>query len=760
MVHSFRSAAHPFTLASLVLSGLALCQAASAQIAPPTAERVPPTYTVPSEGIPASSPWPTSPGASTTSPWPTGQVPGERLIVGPARADGQFFYHWVLVSTPSGDRWTWAGPVSVAATLEAPTALPRFVSNEVDTFLYQHASGPVEVVRKVNGVWMSDGQLPLQGIPNNAQLQISGDTVVALFNNQLVIVRRTAASTWEVIKSFEPPAGTTWSFSSDFFGLINLTSDFAAVGIQVGAALQGQLGHYAVQIIHLPVNGEPTFGPIISNPEPGLRRMGPNLSANGCWLAMGGGTAADPAPRVYVYERQADGQFKLVLRTNPSTKRMSSITSDGRLRWQTVNPWVIGPDGAWHPSAWRTSLNAGTDLNGSYMSYSVGVLSVWEHPEDADQDGVQDAYAIATGQVLDCNRNGQPDDVDIAMGLLPDANANGIPDACEADCDSNGVADLAQLRDGAPTDCNSPGTLAACAILAGAPDVNHDGVVDACGPDLNHNGVPDATEIAEGTAADCNSDGVPDDAPAYAMPLENAYCAILDPTANHGVIWSSGFLTDPHRRWVTQIELPAVIGTYNQYPWLTPIGRPYVVMLLSDPNGDFRATDSEVLWTATGVWQQGATHLVEVPHIYIPSGSFIVAMTTPPGSFNDDGVAAQYVQYANGVVRCEFDPSGTWWDPTLAALRSAFNTWTGSETPPDPLAVLAAATGSPTGFAFRVHTETCPLPGDLDHDGIVNGTDLGLLLGAWGTTGDSEADLDHDGVVNGTDLGLLLGAWS
>lgn len=48
--------------------------------------------------------------------------------------------------------------------------------------------------------------------------------------------------------------------------------------------------------------------------------------------------------------------------------------------------------------------------------------------------------------------------------------------------------------------------------------------------------------------------------------------------------------------------------------------------------------------------------------------------------------------------------------------------------------------------------------GDIDGNGVVNGADLGLLLGAWGTSG--PGDLNNDGVVNGSDLGALLGAWS
>ena len=47
---------------------------------------------------------------------------------------------------------------------------------------------------------------------------------------------------------------------------------------------------------------------------------------------------------------------------------------------------------------------------------------------------------------------------------------------------------------------------------------------------------------------------------------------------------------------------------------------------------------------------------------------------------------------------------------------------------------------------------------DLNGDGIVNGADIGLLLGAWGTGG--PGDLNDDGQVDGADIGLMLGAWT
>jgi hypothetical protein len=49
----------------------------------------------------------------------------------------------------------------------------------------------------------------------------------------------------------------------------------------------------------------------------------------------------------------------------------------------------------------------------------------------------------------------------------------------------------------------------------------------------------------------------------------------------------------------------------------------------------------------------------------------------------------------------------------------------------------------------------CPV--DFNEDGIVNDTELSLLLGVWGTTS-SVYDLDGDGGGDG-DLSLVLADW-
>ena len=78
------------------------------------------------------------------------------------------------------------------------------------------------------------------------------------------------------------------------------------------------------------------------------------------------------------------------------------------------------------------------------------------------------------------------------------------------------------------------------------------------------------------------------------------------------------------------------------------------------------------------------------------------------------------------------------------------------ELPPN----LAGAIDVATGYSGTV-VIIGACEGDLTGDGVVNGLDLGALLGAWGATGAAAgaADINRDGVVNGLDLGGLLGGW-
>ena len=66
--------------------------------------------------------------------------------------------------------------------------------------------------------------------------------------------------------------------------------------------------------------------------------------------------------------------------------------------------------------------------------------------------------------------------------------------------------------------------------------------------------------------------------------------------------------------------------------------------------------------------------------------------------------------------------------------------------------------GAPDTDGNGVPDACIPCIADLNHDGKVDGGDLGPMLGTWGMA-DVSADLNRDGDVNGIDLGILLGKW-
>ena len=68
--------------------------------------------------------------------------------------------------------------------------------------------------------------------------------------------------------------------------------------------------------------------------------------------------------------------------------------------------------------------------------------------------------------------------------------------------------------------------------------------------------------------------------------------------------------------------------------------------------------------------------------------------------------------------------------------------------------------GGTGGHSLAIQIPPLKCTGDLNHDNQVNGSDLGVVLGQWATSGGTTgADLNEDGTVNGADLGLILGGW-
>ncbi|MFO0828675.1 MAG: hypothetical protein U0572_11090 [Phycisphaerales bacterium] len=150
-----------------------------------------------------------------------------------------------------------------------------------------------------------------------------------------------------------------------------------------------------------------------------------------------------------------------------------------------------------------------------------------------------------------------------------------------------------------------------------------------------------------------------------------------------------------------------------------------------------------------------------------------ISATSTPGTFQLSFTFTNLSSWNTGHLVL-FGPTGTF-SPSIVNIPS---------TPPygsqnvGPITVSSgAAPGSQYCFTIGNHAvnwiqccfiEECVTvpapsasggnPADLTGDGVVNASDLGVLLGAWGTSG--PGDLDHDGVVGAADLGILLGAWS
>jgi hypothetical protein len=80
---------------------------------------------------------------------------------------------------------------------------------------------------------------------------------------------------------------------------------------------------------------------------------------------------------------------------------------------------------------------------------------------------------------------------------------------------------------------------------------------------------------------------------------------------------------------------------------------------------------------------------------------------------------------------------------------------------PTTLGTLSASSTTLEPGFLCIEADDLGIPGDLNHDGHVNGIDLAFVLNTWGLCGSGTcvADIDRDGIVNGVDLAIVLGNW-
>lgn len=140
-----------------------------------------------------------------------------------------------------------------------------------------------------------------------------------------------------------------------------------------------------------------------------------------------------------------------------------------------------------------------------------------------------------------------------------------------------------------------------------------------------------------------------------------------------------------------------------------------------------------------------------------PEGAIYVHAGNP--HFTADSVLVS--EYGTGIVAAyTIDSNG---DPIPSSRRIFISGLSGCEgAEVDPLTgdfFFSTFGGGNRVVRVSGFTKSQSCIGDLNNDAMVDGADLGTLLGQWGDCPQCAADLNGDCIVEGADLGILLGAW-
>jgi hypothetical protein len=119
---------------------------------------------------------------------------------------------------------------------------------------------------------------------------------------------------------------------------------------------------------------------------------------------------------------------------------------------------------------------------------------------------------------------------------------------------------------------------------------------------------------------------------------------------------------------------------------------------------------------------------------------------------NDCGDLVLQQRLEAGVHRVVISPG-----QVFAPLRDGL--YCNLEDPKDPPKDPPETSWFGLRYLVSVSCESHGVPGDLDGDGRVNGSDLLVVLSWWGSD-DELADVDGNGFVDGGDILVILGAWT
>jgi|GEM_PF-1567121 len=381
------------------------------------------------------------------------------------------------------------------------------------------------------------------------------------------------------------------------------------------------------------------------------------------------------------------------------------------------------------------TLVASSTVNAAECTTSARInVRVLTAAGDCNTNGTSDLCEIASGSQADCDLDRRPDACTVAGGTVADCNANGTPDSCDIagspalDCDLDGVIDACSVSAGTSPDCNGNGVPDGCDLAGGGRDCNANGVIDSCEiaagtvPDCNGNGLPDQCDLESGTALDCNSNSIPD-----SCDVSSGTSADVD---GNGV-------PDECKGDCNGNQLP---DAWEIVQGLTPD---------CNQNGTPDACDIAG-GTAPDCNGNGIPDSCDIAN-GTPDLNLNGIPDACDGDCNGNGLPDDYEVTSGATPDCNANGR-----PDSCDIAAGVEPDCNTNGVPDRCDIATGATDDDQDGI----PDTCEYArGDLDLDGKIGGSDLGLLLALWGEINPPIGDITGDGIINGADLGRLLTNW-
>ncbi len=220
--------------------------------------------------------------------------------------------------------------------------------------------------------------------------------------------------------------------------------------------------------------------------------------------------------------------------------------------------------------------------------------------------------------------------------------------------------------------------------------------------------------------------------------------------------WGANIERDPDRAgtiWAcANLEVVRTDGDYRfsrenvDFPELNPM-HDVLTTVAAAPNGIAWVGSTEGIFRVDA--NTGTHEWFHSSNSDLPGDQMTPLAVSPDGkiwftNFNSNGIEPSLVWFDGvnhgEITRADGLPHAQIYDGEVREVPGGYELW------------LACAS---RGIA--VLTVLTEVPGDLDGDGDVDQSDLGLLLGDWGCTGgDCVGDVDGDGDTDQADLGALL----